>query len=170
LFHSGLVDTKPLHKFLDDFFEAHGGEIKRKVVALTVDTNSGSTIQFNETEPDFVKAIMSSAAIPFMFPNIQYPEQGYVNMDGGVAYGVNLASAVQRCREVIDDDSKITIDIIMCGSNTTDPAPWTDRNNAYSNFLRFKEIKSHNEDIADIYEFIQAYPKVNFRYFVAPTK
>jgi predicted acylesterase/phospholipase RssA len=113
---------------------------------------------------------MSSAAIPFMFPNIQYPEQGYVNMDGGVAYGVNLASAVQRCREVIDDDSKITIDIIMCGSNTTDPAPWTDRNNAYSNFLRFKEIKSHNEDIADIYEFIQAYPKVNFRYFVAPTK
>lgn len=154
MFHSGLVDTKPLHKFLQDFFDAHGGVIKRKVVALTVDTNSGSTIQFNETEPDFVKAIMSSAAIPFMFPNIQYPELGYVNMDGGVAYGVNLASAVQRCREVVDDDSKIYLDIIMCGGNATAPGEWNNRNNAYSNYLRFREIKSHNEDVADIYEFI----------------
>jgi hypothetical protein len=112
---------------------------------------------------------MSSAAIQFIFPNIQWPEYGYVNMDGGVAYGVNLVSAVQRCRETVKDDSKITIDIIVCLENSTDVGEWTDRNNAYSNFLRFKQIKDNNDFMADIYEFIQAYPKVNFRYFVGPT-
>ena len=66
--------------------------------------------------------------------------------------------------------SKIFVDIIMCGSNATAPAEWKDRGNAYSNFLRLKEIKSHNDNMADIYEFVQAYPEVNFRYFVAPTR
>ena len=35
--------------------------------------------------------------------------------------------------------------------------------------MRFKEIKEYHDAIADIFLFKQAFPKVNFRYYVQPT-
>jgi hypothetical protein len=56
-------------------------------------------------------------------------------MDGGTVYNTNLVSAIQRCREQVDDDSEITMDIINCESAEIDT--WTDEANSISNFLRF---------------------------------
>lgn len=85
-------------------------------------------------------------------------------MDGGTVYNTNLVSAVQRCREMVDDDSEITIDIIICGGGTIDD--WEDQSNAVSNYLRYKDIKSYHNKIEDVYNFKQAFPKVNFRYYL----
>jgi hypothetical protein len=35
-------------------------------------------------------------------------------MDGGPASGTNLGSAIEHCRELVDDDAKITVDILQC--------------------------------------------------------
>ncbi len=40
--------------------------------------------------------------------------KGKVHVDGGPAYGVDVVSAVSRCREIVDDDSKIVLDVILC--------------------------------------------------------
>lgn len=56
---------------------------------------------------------MSSASIPFAFPNHQWNGNSY--MDGGTIYNVNIDSAIQQCLEQVDGDlSKITVDIAIC--------------------------------------------------------
>ena len=75
---------------------------------------------FNETNPDPIKAIISSASIPFAFPHQLWNESGaedVVCMDGGTMYNENLVSAVTRCREQVEHDSQITIDIIVCSAH-----------------------------------------------------
>jgi len=79
-------------------------------------------------------------------------------MDGGTVWNTNLVSAVQRCREIVDDDSKIILDIIVCDDDELDA--WESENNAMSNYLRFNGIKSYHDSIADIDEFSQAFPEV----------
>jgi len=168
LAESGLFDTRPLHTFLDNFFEEMGGNIYRKVGIGAVDANSGNYLVFNETDPEIIKGIMSSAAIPAIFPTIVYPERGYVNMDGGAVYGVDIFTAVERCREQVDDDSQINVDVVMCHASSFESA-WTDRNSAISNFQRFKAIKDYNKGVADVFKFIQGFPNVNWRYYVTPS-
>ena len=34
-------------------------------------------------------------------------------MDGGVAYNTNVEEAVKSCKELVSDDSKITIDTLI---------------------------------------------------------
>jgi len=85
-------------------------------------------------------------------------------MDGGTVYNTNLVSAVERCRETADEDKDITLDIIICDSPTL--GAWSDQGNAVSNYLRFNALKSYYDGVADIYLFKQAYPDVNFRYYL----
>lgn len=35
-------------------------------------------------------------------------------VDGGVFTNLDLAEAIVRCREEVDNDAKIVVDIIMC--------------------------------------------------------
>lgn len=35
-----------------------------------------------------------------------------IAFDGGSVYNTNLVSAVQRCMEVVEDESQVTVDII----------------------------------------------------------
>jgi hypothetical protein len=90
-------------------------------------------------------------------------------MDGGTVWNTNLDSAVERCKEIVgEDESAITIDIIVCGSNKIDRINET--SNTFGNYMRYRDIKYFNNYMRDIFEFMQAYPKVNFRYFVQPSK
>ena len=86
-------------------------------------------------------------------------------MDGGTVYNTNLVSAVERCRETADKDEDITLDIVICDDNP-DLGRWEDTNDAISNFLRYKSIRDYYNGLADIYKFKQAFPNVNYRYFV----
>ena len=35
-------------------------------------------------------------------------------MDGGTIYNVDVTSAIEQCREVVDDDADIIVDIAIC--------------------------------------------------------
>lgn len=97
------------------FFKEHGETPRRKFVVSAVDVNSGAYRTFNESSADPVQDIVSSAAIPFAFPYITHKgDPDFYTSDGGVAWGTNIVSAVDRCREQVDDDSQITIDVVVC--------------------------------------------------------
>jgi hypothetical protein len=89
-------------------------------------------------------------------------------MDGGTIFNLNIVGAVQRCREIVDQDSKITIDIAVCDSHTL--SNWTDSGNTIGNFIRRMNINNFQKSMEDIYAFKQSFPEVHFRYFIAPSE
>lgn len=89
-------------------------------------------------------------------------------MDGGTVWNTNLASAVNRCKEIVDDDSEITIDIILCSSHEL-PSWNENTSSALNNWLRYDGIKKYHNGVADVVEFREAFPKVNYRYYIEPT-
>jgi hypothetical protein len=90
-------------------------------------------------------------------------------MDGGAAWNTNLISAIDRCLEVVDDDSKIVLDVIICDDAHIKTSS-VDTTNAISNFLRYYSIKHAYGSLNDILEFKRARPKVNYRYIVIPSE
>lgn len=67
--HSGVFNTETLHNYVSNFASKYGGKPKRKMAVSAVDANSGAYQVFNETVSDPIKAVMSSSAIPFVFPD-----------------------------------------------------------------------------------------------------
>jgi hypothetical protein len=88
-------------------------------------------------------------------------------VDGGTLWNLNIVSAINRCREFVDDDSKITLDILVIGWSSQPPTyPKSNLTNGLDNWRRYLELKKFTKGHRDIYEFMQAYPKVNFRYLL----
>lgn len=116
---SGVFDISPAYKLIDGVIKQLGS-VKRKFGVSTVDVNTGTYIVWNETmaRDEQYRAFMSSALIPGVFESDKWGD--YVLMDGGTVWNTNLVTAVQRCREQVDDDSQITLDIIVCGYPSLD--------------------------------------------------
>jgi len=173
--HLGMVNTAPLKEFVKKFFGEHSYDYKRKVAFGGVNAANGNYEVFNETlsDEDKINGIMTSSAIPFVFPSQHWTfnNEDLIGIDGGSVWNLNLVSAIQRCKEIVDDESKITVDVIDC---FTYKAPdYTDeaRKNTIENYLRYLELKSYNEGgAADVAEVMAAFPKVNFRHYVAPSQ
>ena len=164
---SGIFDDSPATAFLKSVFEQFGYEIHRRVAISCVDVVSGAYTVFNETVSDPVKAIVSSSSLPALFPT-QIWDDGVVCMDGGTVWNTNLGSAIQRCQEIVDDDSQITIDVIVC--QDYEISVWNDQGNAFNSFQRFTDIQSHYRDISDVFDLMNIFPDVNFRYYLQPSQ
>ena len=48
--------------------------------------------------------------MPFIFPPVELEDK--LLMDGGVAWNLDIASAINKCRSLVDSDSKIYLDVI----------------------------------------------------------
>lgn len=134
------------------------------MIVGTVDINTGNYVTFNEKSADIAdmpRRVVSSASIPFVFPHQLIDNMTL--MDGGTVWNMNMVSAIERCREQVDDDSQITVDVISCArdfkSNNSHSA------NSIGNWLQYRAIKSYNSGMRNVYETQLAYPKVNYRYF-----
>ena len=84
----------------------------------TVNANTGIYESYTEVGTSIEEiphAVVGSSSIPLIFPpHYHFPGKLQLHIEGGTAYGVDLVSAVGRCRELVDDDSKIVLDIILC--------------------------------------------------------
>jgi predicted acylesterase/phospholipase RssA len=112
---SGIFDTSAGIKTIAGIFAQFDNKIERKIAVSCVDANTGAYVVFNETTHNPVKAVISSSSIPFAFPHQIWEDingEKVVCMDGGSVWNTNLVSAVQRCREQVDDDSEIVLDIL----------------------------------------------------------
>jgi predicted acylesterase/phospholipase RssA len=70
---------------------------------------------FDESTPyeELPRATISSASIPMVFPYSNY--KGYTLIDGGVTnWNTNIVTAVEKCLEIVDDKSKIVVDLAIC--------------------------------------------------------
>ena len=77
---------------------------------------------------------MASASIPLVFPPFHW-DDGKVYMDGGTVYNINVEAAIQQCMEVVDDESKIIVDVFICGASP-DPTQEEQIGKTYENFFR----------------------------------
>ena len=88
-------------------------------------------------------------------------------MDGGTVWNTNLVSAVNKCMELVDDKSKIVVDIAICGHNEI--MALNETTNTISNFLRYMDIRKYYKGMDDILEYQKTEPNVNFRYLFIPS-
>lgn len=143
---TGIYNDHPLYKMMSSYFKERGQKLRRKIVVSAVDANTGTFVNMDETWPDLPREIVSSSSIPVLFPDQDWRDEGlpYTMLDGGTAYGLDLVSAIRRCRELVDDDSKITVDAILKGSHHGQPHHYNLKDqHTLSIYERFKHLKTH---------------------------
>jgi predicted acylesterase/phospholipase RssA len=166
---SGILDTTPLLNTLIETMAQLGGIIRRKIIVAAVDVNTGDYVSYTEQNTDsndFAQRALASSSIPFIFPHQHIGNR--VLMDGGTVWNTNLKGAVDRCMEQVSNHSQITMDIIVCSSESMDVINAT--GNTVDNFLRYWTISTFHWAMADVVDFMEAYPNVNYRYFFKSTK
>ena len=112
----GLLDNSALVTFLRDTISQFPDGYQRKITIAAADVESGEYHTFDELNTPvehLYDAAVSSSSIQMIFPPHYY--NGHYYMDGGSVWGINVDSAIKKCLEVVDDASKITIDILICG-------------------------------------------------------
>lgn len=120
---------------------------------------------FDDLEPhEYVDGIVSSGSVPFVFPPTKL--KGKYLMDAlSCGWNVNMLSAINKCMEIVDDHSKIIVDIIVMYPETNQRLNSTD-GNSWENYMRSHTIHSYYVLLSDIYAFMRAHPQVQYRYFV----
>jgi predicted patatin/cPLA2 family phospholipase len=144
---------------------------QRMGVMVTMDINTAAKVAFTEQDWDddvdfAAHAALFSSAIPTLFKYRIYDQ--YTFIDGGWVEGADIEDVIERCREVQPDDSKIIVDVIYCANTSivvTDHGKYT----GLEMYIRGQDIDQWRK-ATFLYEFTrQAYPKVNFRYFLIPS-
>ena len=164
--HNGLYNNTKFVDFLIDFVEFE--KMERKIVVGTTDAKNGSFVRFDEKTPFeelLYKAVAASSAFPAFFQSVEYLNNTYI--DGGVLINLDIAGAIEKCKEMGARESDITLDIVM-----TDGSCLTDANvsdyNSIQMFRRYLQIANYQKTMVWITQGRANFPSVNFRYIVAP--
>ena len=64
------------------------------------------------TDEERVEAIVSSTSIPFAFPPVNMDEHTLI--DGSIFTAVSIGDPIERCREEVERDEDIIMDILLC--------------------------------------------------------
>ena len=87
---------------------------------------------------------------------------------------MDLGEAILRCREEVEDDKNIIVDIILCFPAPVYLEKWTTsdarQKSAYEFSQRKEEMKIYNEAYEDVVRTVRGYPNVNFRYLITPSE
>ena len=112
---TGLFDSSPLYDTLEGFLDAYNYTIHRNVMTGAVDVETGefAVYDFDDLEPsEYSTGVVLSASVPFVFPYTHF--KGRYLMDAlSCGWNVNMLSAIDKCRQKVDHDSKIIVDIIV---------------------------------------------------------
>ena len=107
-----LLDSTPLLNFIKNVLE--GKEFKRKLITGAVDVDSGRFITMDSdqfTPEEWPYIILGSASVPFAFPPTKLRD--WHLMDGGTTWNINIISAIEECRKVVEKDSDIILDLVL---------------------------------------------------------
>ena len=87
-------------------------------------------------------------------------------VDGSTATNINVEDAISQCKALVgDDESKITIDVLLCSGENTTKEKEKD-GNTISNYLRGRSVRSPYHGGNTIKDAEAAHPDVKFRYVV----
>lgn len=86
-------------------------------------------------------------------------------MDGGVAWNVNVASAVNKCKAKGFSEEQIIVDVALC---TTIDLPQYDATgkHTYANWQRGRQIRNYYSGRDAMQTFRASYPNVQWRYLI----
>jgi hypothetical protein len=162
-----LFSTAPLRNTTHVYFNVTTG-IQRKFVIGTSDFNQGVLRLFNESigVQGLMEVVMCSSAMPALFPYQNY--SGTEFCDGGCILNLNIFSAVERCLEEVSDPSQVIVDSIFLTGDHLDPNASSYTTIGVMN--RAKEINAYDSSMWYLFNALTAYPTVNFRYTVVPSK
>lgn len=160
-----LFSTVPLRNLITKFFTV---PVSRKVVIGTTSLNTGIFVNYNESlGENLIEACMCSTAIPCLFPYQKFDNDIYA--DGSLVINQDVFSAINRCYEMTGNQSDIIVDLVFCGDvedlkvSTTS---WT----TFTVLGRLYTINGYDSEVWYIYNARLAYPEVNFRYTLLPSK
>jgi predicted patatin/cPLA2 family phospholipase len=170
-FKKGIFDFAPGFEWV----KANLGDltVKRKVSFATVDAN-GATYKvwdYNATytQPaDLVESAFASSSIPGAFPHITRGELELI--DGGVIWNLDIASAVRRCKEIVDDEKDIIVDMVLCGNHKIDKKVDIEKYSTFQHIMRGRELSSFYNGMSDYNTSLALFPEVNFRYLIVPSE
>lgn len=99
---------------------------------------------------------VASSSVPFVFPNRHI--EGRILMDGGTVWNSNLEGAIERCREIVDRDEDIIMDVIICDDSKLQVLNAT--GDTIENYLRSWTLSLYHKSVSDVREQRIANPKV----------
>lgn len=163
IYESGFFDTSPERETLSKTLNM---PIVRNFTAGVVNMATGEYEIFNENigRDGIINAVMSSSAIPGVFPMQKMGDSWYA--DGGAKFHMDVASGVERCLKKFNEED-IIVDMISCKyRNYTSTV---DKDFKTQDVIkRADEIKNIQKGLKFIETSILAYPKAYFRYFIYP--
>lgn len=115
---------------------------------------------------DFITLIIGSASMPIVFPPQHYKE--HMLVDGGTMINLDIAGAIERCREIVDNEEDIIIDIILCNSKHVKPTK-EDAATTIPFLMRVLELTAYKKAMNELIHELKEYPRVKFRYFAEPS-
>ena len=165
LYRSSLFDESPADSLLKKYMP---NQAKRKIAIAACDADTPEYKVFNESlsAEELQMAIKCSSAFPVAFPYVNFKNSTY--MDGGLLNSLNIGSAVERCREIVDDDSEINVDTILISNSILSPVD-ASKDSALSILFRSYQLINYAQNIIILTAAEKEFPKVNFRYTVIPT-
>ncbi len=168
VFKTGLFDTTPLRNIIKETVKDQ--TLKRKFVCGATNFDNGFYDTWDEEKlfkEDYEGAIVSSASVPVIFPVTPFDNNFY--MDGGVKLSVDIASGINKCLNMGFIDEDVTVDVVLLNSKVL-PLQDAEGVHPMGVLIRIMEIFGYDNSMKDFDYVKQIFPKVKFRYVVAPTK
>ena len=127
---------------------------------------------FDESMPieERARSVISSTSIPFAFEPVIIDDMELV--DGSMYSNLSIGDPIERCREEVDNDSDIIIDVVLCYSKPIVLHDWdTDKTRwktALDYYNRRKEIQNYHRHQSDVLRMMRGFPDVHFRLMIEP--
>lgn len=164
-----MYDSSPELLLLETV--SFGPPNKRKLTVAATDANTGQKVKFDETywgDNTTLASILgkASSAIPSLFTYVNY--ENYTLVDGGWSgEGLDIEDAILRCREVVDNDDDIIIDV-MFANNVSNVNVQVDGYKTLQMLSRYQSINNFVKSTRAYDYARQDYPTIDFRYvFIA---
>jgi predicted patatin/cPLA2 family phospholipase len=162
---SGLYDTTPLRNFLTANVVKN---LTRTTIIGVTNLNTGkyNTFTNRNSIPDWITTTMASSAIEGVFPTVKY--QNDVFGDGGAVLSMDVMVGVEACLNSGSAESDVVVDMISCSSKTiNNDASEMKTLDVYN---RARDIKDYYGTLKHIAWAVNAYPLVEYRYYLQPSE
>jgi predicted acylesterase/phospholipase RssA len=140
---------------------------KRRITVATTDFVTGQKVTFSESDwandrTMAVNAALYSSAVPVVFKYRNVGNQTFI--DGGWSgEGMDVEDAIFRCREIVDSDDQIVLDILFANNRSFTDAS-SNKFNAFQMHSRHQAIKSYASQTRAYFYARTAFPDIKFRY------
>lgn len=119
---TGLYDTNPLHKFVNQCYDQEKiAASDRYLSVAAVNLDSGELEFFDDQHLDIKAAVMASSSYPLFFIPVKI--NGHWYSDGGLVEIVPMRRAVEKAFALYGKDEEILVDVIIC--QPIKDGPWS---------------------------------------------